>query len=175
MLNLWCRFCNQHLKNKKRRNYSNVKHATYKCFECKDNYNLNLQIHNEKIKSGMKYLCIICSKSFAGIDSLFKHIHSRSSWYHSWTFFWQANHQVDFVHWHLHCPENEQNQIDDLLSGLVYLNSLSGLVHFRLSRWVCGASFVLYKCLRNIWMVPKPVLFLLITVIMGWLMLELRG
>jgi DNA-directed RNA polymerase subunit RPC12/RpoP len=51
-----------------------VKHATYKCFECKDNYNLNLQLHNEKIKLGMKYLCMICSKYFAGIDNLFKHI-----------------------------------------------------------------------------------------------------
>ena len=43
-----------------------------KCFKCKDNLNLHLQIHNEK-RIGNE-LCKICSKSFPGIDNLFKHM-----------------------------------------------------------------------------------------------------
>ena len=44
----------------------------HKCFKIKDNYNLHLQIHNEKTIGNQ--VCKICSKLFAGIDNLFKHM-----------------------------------------------------------------------------------------------------
>ena len=135
---------------------------------------LRISVSSVKIKLGMKYLCMICSKYFAGIDNLFKHIAeahdtipehflfdkqiiklilfigtfivprmnkinliiclsylkkkksgsgNRREWYST----------VKYLSGYVHIPLKS--------SGLVYFNSLSGLVHFSLSGWVCGATF----------------------------------